>query len=83
MLVLNRRSLHSIRQSYFAYYPSARTDLFLPENASEPRAEEPPEQVVVFSGFSLITAEMKAFRSEEYTFGEVQGCNEHLHTIDV
>ena len=44
VIVWNRRSLHRILQSYFAYYHSARTHLSLANDAPEPRAVEPPEQ---------------------------------------
>jgi len=44
VIVWNRRSLHRILQSYFAYYPSARTHLSLAKDTPEPRAVEPPEQ---------------------------------------
>ena len=44
VIVWNRRSLHRILQSYFAYYHSARTHLSLAKDAPEPRAVEPPEQ---------------------------------------
>ena len=50
VIVWNRRSLHRVLQSYFAYYQSARTHLSLAKDAPEPRAVEPPEQgrVVAF-----------------------------------
>ena len=44
VIVWNRRSLHRILQSYFAYYQSARTHLSLAKDAPEPRAVESPEQ---------------------------------------
>jgi transposase InsO family protein len=44
VIVWNRRSLHRVLQSYFAYYQSARTHLSLAKDAPEPRAVELPEQ---------------------------------------
>ena len=42
-IVWNRRSLHRILQSYFAYYHRSRTHLSLGKDSPEPRGIQPPE----------------------------------------
>jgi transposase InsO family protein len=44
VIVWNRRSLHRILESYFAYYQSARPHSSLAKDAPDPRDVEPPEQ---------------------------------------
>ena len=44
VIVWNRRSLHRILESYFAYYQTARTLSSLAKDAPDPRDVEPSEQ---------------------------------------
>jgi transposase InsO family protein len=43
VMVWNRRSLHRILHSYFAYYHRSRTHLSLGKDSPEPRGIQPPE----------------------------------------